>query len=178
MCTKEQDFAISSIEQIIYKSAVLQLSTGDQQDNKSALDTSNYLLSFFEYCKTLHDYFRSNSNRARTTSGPDVAAPTTASYFSILNSSPASLICKLLFEDGIKPQLIESLTQKLNLNLTAIILHNSCPRSKLAMNQAQSNAIKPLLASFKRQSLETGDLKQSQRYKIAPKRLLYYCYYY
>jgi hypothetical protein len=87
--------------------------------------SSNYLLSFYEYCKTLYEYFREKSATTVTSTG--------SSCFSILEYSPASLICKLLFEDAIKPLLIESLTQKLNLNLTAIILHNSCPRLKLTL---------------------------------------------
>lgn len=85
-------------------------------------NSSNYLLSFFEYCKTLYEYFREKSSSHEQQH---------SSCFSILTYSPASLICKLLFQDGIKPSIIESLTQKLNLNLTAIILHNSCPRLKL-----------------------------------------------
>lgn len=93
--------------------------------------SSNYLLSFYEYCNTLFEYFREKSS---------VAGSTNSSCFAILNYSPASLICKLLFEDGIKPALIESLTHKLNLNLTAIILHNSCPRLKLTLSRVAEQA--------------------------------------
>ena len=92
---------------------------------------SNYLLSFYEYCKTLHEYFKEKTTNTSLASD-------SMNFFSILNSSPASLICKLLFDDSIKPQLLESLTQKLHLNLTAIILHNSCPRLKLTIESNNS----------------------------------------
>jgi hypothetical protein len=51
--------------------------------------SSNYLLSFYEYSKILYEYFKEKSSSIITTPG---------SYFSILDSSPASLICKLIFE--------------------------------------------------------------------------------
>jgi hypothetical protein len=104
--------------------------------------SSNYLLSFYEYCKTLYEYFREKSGPAT------LKTVENASCFSILNYSPASLICKLLFVDGIKPVLIESLTQKLNLNLTAIILHNSCPRLKLTLGASSAAAAQFRAASF------------------------------
>lgn len=120
--SNEKDFFINSIERLIYK-------TGMITDDSSSLTSlkinssrnSNYLLSFYEYCNTLYEYFLEKNMQSTHLN----------SCFSLLNSSPASLICKLLFEDSIKPQLIETLTQKLNLNLTAIILHHSCPRLKL-----------------------------------------------
>ncbi len=121
---KNRDFAINSIEKIVYKSVALKSSHQRQiEPYKNIIldpshDISNYLLSFYEYCRTLYDYFKDNNKNI----------PIVKSYFSILNFSPASLICKLLFEDSIKPELIEPLTEKLNLNLTAIILHSSCPR--------------------------------------------------
>jgi hypothetical protein len=127
--TQDQDFAINSIEKIIYKSAALQASrlesSRPSSDSSQANhDMSNYLLSFYEYCRTLYDYFRENNSK----NPANASGPAAKSCFSILDFSPASLICKLLFEDSIKPQLIEPLTEKLNLNLTAIILHSSCPR--------------------------------------------------
>ncbi len=126
------DIFLNNIERYIYKSG---LNMGDNlSSSASSLNgrnySSNYLLSFYEYCKTLYEYFKEKS--LQTFNNPS-NSNSTLSFFSILNSSPASLICKLLFEDGIKPQLIESLTQKLNLNLTAIILHNSCPRLKVTL---------------------------------------------
>lgn len=116
---------MNTIEKLIYKT----VNSSDYKSSKTR--SSNYLLSFYEYCKTLFNYFKENN------------ALTIGSFnscFSILNSSPASLICKLLFEDLIKPNLIESLTKKLNLNLTAIILHNSCPRLKLNMSNSKRTA--------------------------------------
>jgi hypothetical protein len=101
-------------------------------NGSALLSTSNYLLSFYEYCKILYEYFKEKSSSI-------IQVP--CSYFSILNSSPASLICKLIFEDALKPNSIEFLTQKLNLNLTAIILHNSCPRLKLNQNQSMKNTL-------------------------------------
>ncbi|RNA16340.1 Zinc finger FYVE domain-containing 26 [Brachionus plicatilis] len=81
---------------------------------------NNYLMSFNEYTKTLYQYLKENSVQSSLDCN-----------FSILDFSPASLICKLLFDDLLRPESIEPLTQNLNLNLTAIILHNSCPRLKL-----------------------------------------------
>jgi hypothetical protein len=126
------DEQMNTIEKIIYKTV------NDNNDNSNKQITnsnksSNYLLSFYEYCKTLYEYFKENSGLSSITSF-------SSSCFSILNSSPASLICKLLFEDSIKPHLIESLTQKLNLNLTAIILHNSCPRLKLTNSSSKHSS--------------------------------------
>ena len=128
---------LNNIERYIYKSA---LSMGDNlSSSASSLNgrnySSNYLLSFYEYCKTLYEYFKEKSLQTLNNSIPS-NGNNIVSFFSILNSSPASLICKLLFEDGIKPQLIEALTQKLNLNLTAIILHNSCPRLKVTLTSS------------------------------------------
>lgn len=80
----------------------------------------NYLLSFNEYTKKLSDYLREKNFQSNFDF-----------KFYILDFSPALLICKLLFDDFLKPESIEPLTESLNLNLTAIILHNSCPRLKL-----------------------------------------------
>ena len=54
--------------------------------------SSNYLLSFYEYCRILYEYFKEKSSSIITVPG---------TYFSILDSSPASLICKLIFEGKI-----------------------------------------------------------------------------
>ena len=132
------DVFLSSLERYIYKhgSSMDGVGGGDNLSssasslNGNTMHSSNYLLSFYEYCKTLYEYFREKSLPSSSAINCNGGA---TSFFSILNSSPASLICKLLFEDGIKPQLIETLTQKLHLNLTAIILHNSCPRLKLTL---------------------------------------------
>jgi len=125
--TTSNESEMNTIEKLIYKTVndpkQQHTSSQQHQTNKSF----NYLLSFHEYCKTLYEYFKEHSALSS-------ASNLFNSCFSILNSSPASLICKLLFEDSIKPHLIESLTRKLNLNLTAIILHNSCPRLKLTSN--------------------------------------------
>lgn len=50
--------------------------------------SSNYLLSFYEYCKTLSEYLKEKSSTLNKA----------GSFFTILDSSPASLICKLIFE--------------------------------------------------------------------------------
>jgi hypothetical protein len=54
--------------------------------------SSNYLLSFYEYSKILYEYFKEKSSSI-------ITVP--SSYFSILDSSPASLICKLIFEGNL-----------------------------------------------------------------------------
>ena len=127
-----------------------------QIDEETTIGDSNYLLSFYEYCKILYEYFLDKNS---------LATIVTNSYFSILGSPPAVLICKLIFQDLIKPQLIESLTKKLNLNLTAILLHNSCPSLKLTQAAAiiRSNENKALLRRESRVSNkdERIDLNQS-----------------
>ena len=149
------DIFQNSIERFIYKSgSQIHAGSDNLSSSTSSLNgkfgASNYLLSFYEYCKTLYEYFKEKSMQASTMSS--------SSFFSILNSSPASLICKLLFEEGIKPQLIESLTQKLNLNLTAIILHNSCPHLKLTLSSKRrmlagiENETTILLTKFKNEN--------------------------
>ncbi|CAF1122588.1 unnamed protein product, partial [Brachionus calyciflorus] len=67
-------------------------------DKKSLLNDSlnNYLLSFYEYVKTLHEYLREKST--------DTFLAKSKCIFSILDFTPASLICKLLFEDMLKPE--------------------------------------------------------------------------
>lgn len=78
------------------------------------------------------------------------------SCFSMLEHSPASLICKLLFEESLKPHLIESLTQKLNLNLTAILLHNSCPRLKLSCTLPPSRSSRVLIRVNSANSIQSN----------------------
>ena len=168
---KQKQFSLASnesemntIEKLIYKtvaSADSRQSTAAPHHHRSALKPNksfNYLLSFHEYCKTLYDYFKEHS--ALTSSSQLFIS----SCFSILDSSPASLICKLLFEDSIKPHLIESLTRKLNLNLTAIILHNSCPRLKLTNNALHKRSA----------SLKKADNKQITEHLINKATSSYY----
>lgn len=93
----------------------------------------NYLLLFNEYTKKLSDFVIQNSVHKNLDT-----------HFSILDFSPASLICKMLFDDLSKPSSIEPLTENLNLNLTAIILHNSCPRVKLIKYDNKSICISKL----------------------------------
>ena len=110
------------------------LSSGSSNSGRTAYHRKksfNYLLSFYEYCKTLYEYCKDDS--VSSSSAAAMSVSPSIKYFSQLHSSPASLICKLLFEDGMRPQLVEVLTQKLNLNLTAIMLHNACPRLKLTL---------------------------------------------
>lgn len=129
---------------------------------KPTISSSNYLLSFFEYCKTLFEYFREKSNSSRDQH---------SSCFAILNYSPASLICKLLFEDGIKPVLIESLTQKLNLNLTAIILHNSCPRLKLTSSGSSRSNLLGQQISHTSSSQSISYMKQTSNTSYPERKL-------
>jgi hypothetical protein len=100
-------------------------------NDKSLIENpeSGYLSSFYGYCKTLFEYFLNKQQ-----------SDDNQSYFTLLTSSPASLICKLLFENALKPSLLEELTDKLNLNLTVILLHNSCPRLKLTNKQHTSHS--------------------------------------
>ena len=139
------DLSSNSVERILQRNS-------SNQDSKS----SNYLLSFSEYCKTLYDYFKEKSEHENVSSAKvNLSSSANVSYFSILSSSPASLICKLLFEDTIKPQIIESLTQKLNLNLSAIILHNSCPRLKLSL-KSKNPVLLPSNSSVISETLENS----------------------
>ena len=132
LANDSNDYFSNSIERLIYKNNMKTENISSNSITSLSSKNSNYLLSFYEYCKTLYEYFKEKS--LGSSSAPQlVNNVSNSSFFSILDSSPASLICKLLFEDSIKPQSLESLTQKLNLNLTAIILHNSCPRLKLTL---------------------------------------------
>jgi hypothetical protein len=141
----QTDEEMNTIEKIIYKTV-----NDNKQITNSNNKSSNYLLSFYEYCKTLYEYFKENSGLL------SIKSFSLSSCFSILNSSPASLICKLLFEDSIKPHLIESLTQKLNLNLTAIILHNSCPRLKLTNSSRSSSSSS---SDFNKKTISNNQIK-------------------
>ena len=116
---KENSLDRKSILSAFFIDEFQQKSESDEEIVKTDI---NYLLSFYEYCKTMYEYFLDKNSLSIATN----------SYFSILNSPPSILICKLIFQDQIKPQLIETLTKRLNLNLTAILLHNSCPPLKLA----------------------------------------------
>ena len=95
-----------------------------------SLDFKNnfsYLMSFNDYNNKLFDFLRDKSFQTNF-----------KFKINILDFSPALLICKLLFDDFLDPVKIEPLTKNLNLNLTAIILHNSCPRLKLISCETKS----------------------------------------
>lgn len=125
---------------------------------------SNYVSLFYDYCKTLYEYFLDKES---------LSALVTNSYFSILKSSPASLICKLIFQDDLRPQLIEPLTKKLNLNLTCIILHNSCPRLKLTRSIRNVQVNNQISVNF--DNYNNGLLNDNCFYTILNESNIHWC---
>ncbi|XP_067681511.1 uncharacterized protein [Haliotis asinina] len=109
----------------------------------------SYLHSLYEHVRELAILVAECDGRSKET----VVIP--QNYFEMLQEGPVTILGRLMFAKRMIPSRLESVAQKLSLNLTHIIVHSCCPR-------IPSKHLPPLLA-----------LQLNQDYEVFGPRIIY-----